>query len=76
MPVDASGWVSRIVVTKKKKKQIRLCVNLCEPNKGIVVDSFPLQHMEKMFANLCGARMFSTLDLQSAYHQVVLHEDS
>ncbi len=40
------------------------------------MDSFPLPHMEEMFANLCGATEFSTLDLQSAYHQVTLHEDS
>lgn len=75
-PVDASEWVSPIVVTRKKDGGIRLCVDLSEPNKAIVVDSFPLPHMKEMFANLCGGTMFSTLDLQSAYHQVVLHEDS
>ncbi len=40
------------------------------------MDSFPLPHMEEMFANLCGATEFSTLDLQTAYHQVTLPEDS
>ncbi len=75
-PVDASEWVSPIVVTRKKDGGIRLCVDLREPNKAVVVDSFPLPHMEEMFANLCGATVFSTLDLQSAYHQVTLHEDS
>ncbi|KAL0149455.1 hypothetical protein M9458_055243 [Cirrhinus mrigala] len=75
-PVDASEWVSPIVVPRKKDGGIRLCVDLREPNKAVVVDSFPLPHMEKMFANLCGATVFSTLDLQSAYHQVALHEDS
>ncbi len=75
-PVDVSEWVSPIVVTRKKDGGIRLCVDLREPNKAVVVDSFPLPHMEEMFANLCGATVFSTLDLQSAYHQVTLHEDS
>ncbi len=75
-PVDASEWVSSIVVTIKKDGGIRLCVDLREPNKAVVVDSFPLPHMEEMFVNLCGATVFSTLDLQSAYHQVTLHEDS
>lgn len=62
--------------TRKKTGGIRLCVDLHEPNKAVVVDSFPLPHMKEMFAKLCGATVFSTLDLQSAYHQVVLHEDS
>ncbi len=75
-PVDASEWISPIVVTRKKDGGIRLCVDLREPNKAVIVDSFPLPHMEEMFANLCGATVFSTLDLQSAYHQVTLHEDS
>ncbi len=75
-PVDASEWVSPIVVTRKKDGGIRLCVDLREPNKAVVVDSFPLPHMEEMFVKLCGATVFSTLDLQCAYHQVTLHEDS
>ncbi len=40
------------------------------------MDSFPLPHMEEMFANLCGATEFYTLELQSAYHQVTFSEDS
>ncbi|CAM5110988.1 unnamed protein product [Natator depressus] len=52
------------------------CVDLREPNKAIVIDSHPLPHIEGVFSELRGAKMFSTLDLQSAYHQVMLHEDS
>ncbi|CAM4657545.1 unnamed protein product [Lepidochelys olivacea] len=74
--VDSSEWVSPIVVTQKKGGGIRLCVDLREPNKAIVIDSHPLPHAEKVFAELCGAKMFSTLDLQTAYYQVMLHEDS
>ncbi len=45
-PVDATEWVSLIVVTRKKRWEIRLCVDLHEPNKAVVVDSFPLPHLE------------------------------
>lgn len=74
--VDASEWVSPIVVTRKKNGGIRLCVDLRVPNKAVIMNSFPLPHMEEMFVSLCGATVFSTLDIQSAYHQVMLHEDS
>ena len=60
----------------KKNGAIRLCVDLGEPNKAVVIDWYPLPHMEEMFAELRGGTLFSTLDLQSAYHQVVLHENS
>ncbi len=40
------------------------------------MDSSPLPQMEEIFANLCGATVFSTLDIQSAYHQITLQEDS
>lgn len=65
-----------VVTTKKGGERIRLCVDLREPNKAVVIDGFPLPHMEEMFAELRGETLFSTLDLQSAYHQVPLHEDS
>ncbi|CAM4562393.1 unnamed protein product [Caretta caretta] len=74
--INFSEWVSPTVVTQKKGGGIRLCVDLREPNKAIVIDSHPLPHIEEVFAELCGAKMFSTLDLQSAYHQVMLQEDS
>ncbi|CAM5138642.1 unnamed protein product, partial [Eretmochelys imbricata] len=74
--IDSSEWVSPIIVMQKKGGGIRLCVNLREPNKPIVIDSHPLPHIEEVVAELRGAKMFSTLDLQSAYHNVMLHEDS
>lgn len=76
-PVELSEWISPIVViTRKDRPDPRLCVDLREPNKSVVVDGFPLPHMEEMFAELRGATLFFTLDLQSAYHQMPLHEDS
>ncbi|CAM5112724.1 unnamed protein product [Natator depressus] len=74
--IDSSEWVSPVVVMQKKGGGIRLCVDLREPNKAIVIDSHPLPHIEEVFAELRGAKMFFNLDLQTAYYQVMLHEDS
>ena len=50
-------------------------MDLREPNKAVVIDGYPLPHMEEMFVELRGGTLFSTLDLQSADHQVVLHDN-
>lgn len=74
--IDASPWISPIVVTTRKGGKPRLCVDLREPNKAIVADTHPLPHMEELLSELRGSSVFSTIDLASAYHQLPLHEDS
>lgn len=74
--VTLSPWVSLLVVIQKKSGGIRLCVDLREPNKVVIIDSHPLPHTEEVFTKLHRASMFSTIDLQNAYHQVTLHQDS
>ena len=41
-----------------------------------MVDSHPLPHMDELLSTLAGSIMFSTIDLESAYHQLPLHPDS
>ena len=75
--IDASSWVSPIVVTQRRDGgKPRVCVDLREPNKSIVSDCYPLPHMDELLTNLRGAAVFSTIDLASAYHQMLLHPDS
>uniref|UniRef100_A0A669FAM3 Reverse transcriptase domain-containing protein n=1 Tax=Oreochromis niloticus TaxID=8128 RepID=A0A669FAM3_ORENI len=74
--IDASSWVSPIVVTGRKTGGIRLCADLREPNKAVITDCYPLPHVDELFASLQGAKMFSTIDLANAYYQLPLHEDS
>lgn len=56
--------------------QDRLCVDLREPNKTIIVDGFPLPNAEELLYQLAGATCFSKLDLASAYHQLGLTPES
>ncbi|XP_064475837.1 uncharacterized protein K02A2.6-like [Ornithodoros turicata] len=74
--IDASPWVSPLVVAKKKDGRIRLCVDLRAPNKAVVPDCYPLPNMEELLNKLSGAKIFSKLDLTAAYHQLVLAEES
>lgn len=74
--MDASPWVSPIVVTTKKGGGIRLCVDLWDPNKSVIMDCHPLPHIEDLFTQLSGATVFSQIDLTSAYYQLPLQEES
>ncbi len=68
--------VSPIVVIQKKSGAIRMCVDLREANKAVVTDSYSLPHIEEMLFLLRGATVFSTIDLESAYFHLPLHEES
>ncbi len=57
-PIDASEWVSPLVVVRKRDGNIRLCVDLREPNKCVIMDCYPLPHMEDLFTELAGAPLF------------------
>lgn len=74
--IDASEWVSPIVVARKRGGGLRLCVDLREPNKSVIMDCHPLPHMEDLFAELAGATHYSQIDLSAAYYQLPLHPES
>lgn len=63
-------------VAWKKTGKIRLCVDLRKTNQAIVIDGYPLPHLEEMFHRLTGMIVFSKLDLSSVYHQMELAEVS
>lgn len=58
-PVESSEWISPIVVTTKKGGQcLRLCVDLREPNKSVVVDGFPCRTWRKCLLSSEGQHCF------------------
>lgn len=64
--------VSAIVIIKN----ICLCADLRSLNKNIIVDCHPLPKIQEVLAATCGSRNVSLIDLKSAYHRVILSEDS
>lgn len=74
--IDSSEWVSPIVVTSRRNGKICMCVDMREPNKAVVPDGHPLPLIEDLMSELHGSKLYSTLDLKSAYHQLELHRES
>ncbi|UYV72938.1 hypothetical protein LAZ67_10001233, partial [Cordylochernes scorpioides] len=75
-PIVTSKWISPIVVSKNKDGSIRLCVDLREPNKAVILDAYPIPLIEDILSSLHGCKVFTNLDLSQAYHQIRLHPNS
>ena len=68
-------WLSPIHIVKQPDK-VRMVVDMSLANKAIKRDRRLLPTPEEVFCELDGARVFSKIDLNSAYHQIELHPDS
>lgn len=71
--IDASKWVSNLVVVQKPDERIRLCVDLREANKSVITDAYPLPRIEELLHSMKNCCIFSKQDL---YLQLTLHESS
>ena len=65
--VDASPWVSNLVVARKKSGSLRPCITLRQVNKAVIPDKFPLPTVEELSAKFNGSTVFSKLDLRQGY---------
>jgi len=63
-----------LFVPKKNSKELRLCQDYRELNKITIRDSYPLPLIQDIFEHLGKARIFSKLDLRSAYNLVRIKE--
>jgi len=68
-------WVSPIVVTPKPNG-IRICVDMREANKAISRERHIIPTIDDIMADLNGCTVFSKIDLNQGYHQLLLHPDS
>ena len=76
-PVTFSDWAAPVVPVVKKDGSVRLCGDYkVTVNQVSKTDVYPLPRVEDLFASLSGGKFFTKLDLQSAYQQICLDEDS
>ena len=72
-PNEHCPWVSNVVITEKKQtNQIRMNVDMREPNKALLCTRRHIETIQEMRHKLKGASRFSELDLGHGYHQIAL----
>lgn len=75
--VDEPGeWLSGLNAVPKGKGDMRLVVNMSEPNKAITRRIHPMPKFEEMQLKLYGTKIFSKLDLSSAFFHLKLSKRS
>ena len=72
---STSPWGAPVLFVKKKDGMQRLCIDYRELNKVTIKNRYPLPRIDDMFDQLQGARVFSKIDLQSGYHQLLIRTE-
>jgi hypothetical protein len=67
---SASPWGCLALFVKKKDNSLRLCVDYRPLNAVTIKNKYPLPHIDILFDQLAGAKVFSKIDLRSGYHQI------
>lgn len=74
-PANAK-WVSGISAVPKGKDGFRLVINMKGPNKAINRQIHKMPRIEQIKSRLANSKIFTKLDLTSAYHHLMLGEES
>ena len=69
-----SAWSSNVVMARKKDGSLRFCVDYRKLNELTVKDTYPLPLIQSCLDAVGKAKWFSTFDLRSGYHQVVMEQ--
>jgi hypothetical protein len=66
----SSPWGAPVIFVSKKDGTQRLGVDYRALNEVTVKNKYPLHWIDDLFDQLCGACVFSKIDLRSGYHQL------
>jgi hypothetical protein len=67
---SVSPWGCPALFVKKKDHSLRLCMDYRPLNAVAIKNKYPLPHIDILFDQLAGAKVFSKIDLRSGYHQI------
>ncbi|WVZ79505.1 hypothetical protein U9M48_027077 [Paspalum notatum var. saurae] len=73
---SSSPWgCPALFVEKKDQGGKRLCVDYRPLNAVTVKNKYPIPHIDILFDQLAGAKVFSKIDLRSGYYQIKIREE-
>lgn len=67
---STSPWGALVLFAPKKDRTLRMCIDYQGLNKLTERNEFPLPRIDELLDQLLGAKYFTTLDLDMAYHQI------
>jgi hypothetical protein len=71
---SSSPWGAPVIFVLKKDGTQRLCVDYHALNEVTIKNKYPLPRIDDLFDQLCGACVFSKIDLRSGYHHLKIQE--
>ena len=76
-PVAHCSWAAPIVPVLKSDGTVRICGDYrLTVNQVSKVNAYPVPRIDDLFATLGGGKIFSKLDMKSAYNQLLLNPES
>ena len=70
-----SPWSSPLCLVRKKDGKVRPCIDYRAVNKVTQIDNFPIPRTRDCLDAVAGAKLFSTFDVTSSYHQIPVREN-
>ena len=71
---STSPWGVLVLFSKKKDKNLRLCINYRHLNRVTIKNRYPLPRIDDLFDQLRGVRVYSKIDLRTGNHQLRVRE--
>lgn len=72
---STSPYGAPVLFVQKKDGTLRMCVDYRQLNKQTIKDRYPLPRIDDLLDQLGKCTVFSSLDLQSGYHQIKITEE-
>ena len=72
---STSSWGAPVLFVKKKDGSLRLCIDYRQLIRETIRNQYPLPHIDELFNQSHGSRVYSKIDLRSGYHQLRVWEN-